>query len=462
LRNPDKFTKVGAVIPKGVLLYGPPGTGKTLLARAIAGEAGVPFLYISGADFVEVFVGIGASRVRDLFTQAKKIGRCIIFIDELDSIGRKRSAYSTNDEREATLNQFLVELDGFDSNTGVIVIGATNRSDVLDPALLRPGRFDRLIPVSLPDAKGRAEILRVHLAKVKIDPLNGIALRRIKSISTGMSGAQLANIVNEAAIIAAREGRSFVTTQDLLNALEGLILGVKSSLVLKEKDREITAYHEAGHAVVSYTEGSEILKATIVSTTKSLGHVANVPEEKYSFSLKDAMSRIRILMAGRAGEELRFGKDHITSGASHDISQATSIADDMIKDWGMSSLGMIKYSSDDAAVSFRFAPNTIQAIDAERAEILNGQYQIAKTIIEENKLAWERIALALLAKETLTGNEVEYLMKNDSLDGLLHADPSKLEDEDIYMPGATSNSNQDSTDSGDEAGDEEEEDNDSE
>lgn len=422
LKSPDKFIKVGAKIPKGVLLYGPPGTGKTLLARAIAGEARVPFLYISGAEFVEMFVGVGASRVRDMFAQAKKIGRCIVFIDELDSIGKKRSMMSMNDERETTLNQFLVELDGFDVNTGIIVIGATNRPDVLDPALLRPGRLDRLISVPLPDARGREEILKVHLAKVKVDPENGVNLKQVIQASTGMSGAQLASIVNESAIIAGREGRSFITTKDLVKSMEEAILGSKSSIIMQEKEREITAYHEAGHAIISlFTENSDpIFKATIIPTGKALGMVVSLPEyDEISVSKAKLLDKICMLMGGRIGEELQFGPENVTSGAVQDIERATSIATNMVTKWGMSDvIGKIHYNVEEQMAGGYTKPSeeALRKIHDEISRIVTEQYNRGLNIIQENRDKWELLARALLELETLTGEQVKHLITYGNLD----------------------------------------------
>jgi cell division protease FtsH len=423
LKHPDKFIKVGAKIPKGVLLYGPPGTGKTLLARAIAGEAKVPFLYMSGAEFVEIFVGIGASRVRDIFAQAKKYGKCIIFIDELDSIGKKRSSMSTNEERENTLNQFLVEMDGFDMNSGIIVIGATNRAEVLDPALLRPGRFDRLISVDLPDARGREEILRVHLSKVKVD-IVGVNLKDIIYGSVGMSGAELADLVNRAAIIAARNAREFILTEDLKMAMEELILGSKSSIIMQEYEKKLTAYHEAGHAIISLNVKTShpIFKATIIPTGKALGMVVRLPEkDEISFSKTKLLDDICVAMGGRCAEEITFGQDAITSGAASDIKAATNIASKMVTEWGMSDqLGSVKYNmSEDSILLYggsRPSEDSLQKIDLEIRNIITTQYNRAKEILLANSVQYERLAKALLAYETLSGEQVKHVIEFDNLD----------------------------------------------
>ena len=437
LKNPDKFVKVGAIIPKGVLLYGPPGTGKTLLARAIAGEAKVPFLYMSGSEFVEMFVGVGASRVRDLFTQAKKLGKCIIFIDEIDSIGKKRNLTAMNDERETTLNQFLVELDGFDTNSGIIVVGATNRIDVLDQALLRPGRFDRLVSIPLPDAKGREEILRVHLSKIKIDPETGVDLRSVVRASVGMSGAQLANIVNEAAIIAGKASRQFVRTDDLVQAMETIIVGSKSSLVLQEKDKETTAYHEAGHATIGLLmeTADPIFKATILPTGKALGMVVSLPEnDEVSVSKIKLLDKICILMGGRVGEELWLGPDYITSGASSDISMATSIATNMVTKWGMSAtVGRVHYSLESELVGPRPSEDMLAKIYKEVQDIIDTQYERARSLLVTNKWIWEGIAKLLLEFETLTGDQLRYFKSNGNLEGYSHI-IDDLSEKYIYRP----------------------------
>jgi cell division protease FtsH len=338
LRNPAEFTKVGARIPRGVLLYGPPGTGKTLLARAISGEAGVPFLYTSGSEFTEMFVGVGASRVRSLFGEARKSAPCIIYIDEVDSLAKRRDMrFSMNDEREGTLNQLLVELDGFEKSEGIVVIMSTNRYEVLDPALLRPGRVDREIEIPLPYAKERFEILSTHLRNLRVDP-EGMDLRPVVQATSGCSGAELANIINESAIRAGREKRKYVTRKDVIEAMDKIMLGGRSSIKMKKTEVELTAHHEAGHVIASvYSETSDpIFKATIIPTSKALGMVVNIPDdESFSFSKQQAYDRLSVLMAGRIGEEMHVGANKITSGAASDFEQATKIAYKMVAEWGM-------------------------------------------------------------------------------------------------------------------------------
>ncbi len=420
LKDPRKFQKLGGQIPKGVLLVGSPGTGKTLLARAIAGEAGVPFFSISGSDFVEMFVGVGASRVRDLFEQGKKNAPCIIFIDEIDAVGRHRGAGmgGGNDEREQTLNQLLVEMDGFETNDGVILISATNRPDVLDPALLRPGRFDRQVVVPLPDINGRESILNVHMAKV---PLAGdVDVRVLARGTPGFSGADLKNLVNEAALVAARQDKRVVTMSDFEYAKDKIMMGAeRKSMAMSDDEKKLTAYHEAGHAIVGVlTEGSDpVHKATIIPRGRALGMVMRLPErDKISVSRQQLHADLAVAMGGRAAEELIFGHDKVTTGASSDISFATKMARQMVESWGMSDkMGPISYGNDGEqnylgqAGGGRpgIADKTSEAIDAEVRKLVDDAYDYALKCLKKNKKLLESLAVNLLEYETLTGAEIQ-------------------------------------------------------
>ncbi len=425
LKDPQKFQKLGGRIPKGVLLVGPPGTGKTLLARAIAGEANVPFFSISGSDFVEMFVGVGASRVRDLFEQGKKNAPCIIFIDEIDAVGRHRGAGlgGGHDEREQTLNALLVEMDGFESNEGVILIAATNRPDVLDPALLRPGRFDRRVVVARPDVKGREEILRVHTRKV---PLNDdVDLSVIARGTPGFSGADLANLVNEAALWAARQGRKTVFMIDFEMSKDKVLMGVeRKSMILSEEEKRNTAYHEAGHALVAaITPGTDPLhKVTIIPRGMALGLTMQLPiDDKHTYTKTYLEGTLTVLMGGRCAEEIFLG--HITTGAGNDIERATDIARKMVCEWGMSSLGPLAYGKKEEAIFLGreiaqhrdFSEDTAIRIDQEVHRIVTTAYTNARGILENNRDTLERIALALLDREVLDAVELKLLMENKPL-----------------------------------------------
>ncbi|MDQ2095082.1 ATP-dependent zinc metalloprotease FtsH [Rhodalgimonas zhirmunskyi] len=433
LRNPQKFSRLGGKIPKGALLVGPPGTGKTLLARAIAGEAGVPFFTISGSDFVEMFVGVGASRVRDMFEQAKKNAPCIVFIDEIDAVGRHRGAGygGGNDEREQTLNQLLVEMDGFEANEGVIIIAATNRKDVLDPALLRPGRFDRQVTVPNPDIKGREKILNVHARKTPLGP--DVDLRIIARGTPGFSGADLANLVNEAALMAARVGRRFVAMEDFEMAKDKIMMGAeRRSMVMTPAQKEMTAYHEAGHAIVglSLPKCDPVYKATIIPRGQALGMVMSLPEMDQLNYFKDELEqKITMTMAGKAAEIAKWGEDSVSNGPAGDIMQASSLARAMVMRWGMSDkVGNIDYQ--EAAEAFRgggaggfsISAHTKELIEEEVKRIIDEGYQNARRILEERKDDWERLAQGLLEYETLTGEEIERVIRGEP--------PHKGDDED--------------------------------
>ncbi|BCX19672.1 MAG: ATP-dependent zinc metalloprotease FtsH [Geminicoccaceae bacterium] len=426
LKNPQKFQAVGGRIPKGCLLVGPPGTGKTLLARAIAGEANVPFFTISGSDFVEMFVGVGASRVRDMFEQAKKHAPCIVFIDEIDAVGRHRGAGlgGGNDEREQTLNQLLVEMDGFEANEGVILIAATNRPDVLDPALLRPGRFDRQVVVPNPDVLGRERILNVHIKKIRVAP--DVDTKVIARGTPGFSGADLANIVNEAALLAARQGKRAVTMADFEAAKDKVMMGVeRRSMVMTEEEKRLTAYHEAGHAVVGYfTPASDpIHKATIIPRGRALGMVVRLPEgDRISVSREKLMADITVAMGGRVAEELIFGPEKVTAGAASDIQQATKIARHMVTQWGMSEkLGPVGYAENQQEVFLghqitqikNVSEATAQQIDAEIRRFVEMGYARAREILTEKIDLLHALARALLEHETLTGEEVAAVMRGE-------------------------------------------------
>src|SRR5829696_2929041 len=424
LRDPQKFQRLGGRIPRGVLLVGPPGTGKTLIARAVAGEANVPFFTISGSDFVEMFVGVGASRVRDMFDQAKKNAPCIIFIDEIDAVGRHRGAGlgGGNDEREQTLNQLLVEMDGFEANEGVILIAATNRPDVLDPALLRPGRFDRQVVVPNPDVVGREQILKVHVRKVPLAP--DINLKTIARGTPGFSGADLMNLVNEAALTAARRNKRMVTQAEFEEAKDKVMMGAeRKSLVMTEEEKLLTAYHEGGHAIVglNVVATDPIHKATIIPRGRALGMVMQLPErDKLSMSLEQMTSRLAIMMGGRVAEELVFGKEKVTSGASSDIEQATRLARMMVTRWGLSEeLGTVAYgeNQDEVFLGYQVARQqniseaTAQKIDAEIRRLVSAGYEDAKRILTEKRGDLEILAKGLLEYETLSGDEIKDLLK---------------------------------------------------
>ena len=423
LRNPQKFSRLGGKIPKGALLEGPPGTGKTLLARAIAGEAGVPFFTISGSDFVEMFVGVGASRVRDMFEQAKKNAPCIVFIDEIDAVGRARGqGYGGgNDEREQTLNQLLVEMDGFESNEGVIIIAATNRKDVLDPALLRPGRFDRQVAVGNPDIKGREKILGVHSRKTPLGP--DVDMRIIARGTPGFSGADLANLVNEAALMAARVGRRFVTMIDFENAKDKVMMGAeRRSMVLTADQKEKTAFHEAGHAIVGLKlpECDPVYKATIIPRGGALGMVISLPEmDRLNWHRDECEQRLAMTMAGKAAEVLKYGEDHVSNGPAGDIQQASQLARAMVMRWGMSDkVGNIDYAEahegyQGNTAGFSVSANTKELIEEEVKRFIQDGYNRAVKIIKENKKEWERLAEGLLEYETLTGEEIERVMRGN-------------------------------------------------
>ena len=423
LRNPQKFSRLGGKIPKGALLVGPPGTGKTLLARAIAGEAGVPFFTISGSDFVEMFVGVGASRVRDMFEQAKKNAPCIVFIDEIDAVGRARGAGygGGNDEREQTLNQLLVEMDGFEANEGVIILAATNRRDVLDPALLRPGRFDRQVTVPNPDIKGREKILGVHAAKVPLGP--DADMRIIARGTPGFSGADLANLVNEAALMAARVGRRFVTMADFENAKDKVMMGAeRRSMVLTADQKEKTAYHEAGHAVVGLAlpKCDPVYKATIIPRGGALGMVVSLPEiDRLNWHKSECEEKLAMTMAGKAAEILKYGEENVSNGPAGDIQQASALARAMIMRWGMSDkVGNIDYAEAHEGYSgntagFSVSAHTKELIEEEVKRFIQEGYENAVRILTERKDEWERLAQGLLEYETLTGEEIKRVMRGD-------------------------------------------------
>ena len=423
LRNPQKFSRLGGKIPKGALLVGPPGTGKTLLARAIAGEAGVPFFTISGSDFVEMFVGVGASRVRDMFEQAKKNAPCIVFIDEIDAVGRHRGAGygGGNDEREQTLNQLLVEMDGFEANEGVIILAATNRRDVLDPALLRPGRFDRQVTVPNPDIKGREKILTVHARKTPLGP--DVDLRLIARGTPGFSGADLANLVNEAALMAARVGRSVVTMVDFENAKDKVMMGAeRRSMVLTADQKEKTAYHVAGHAIVGLAlpQCDPVYKATIIPRGGALGMVVSLPEiDRLNWHKSECEEKLAMTMAGKAAEIIKYGPENVSNGPAGDIQQASGLARAMVLRWGMSDkVGNIDYSEAHEGYSgntagFSVSANTKEMIEDEVKRFIQEGYDRAYKILTEQNEEWERLAQGLLEYETLTGDEIKRVMKGE-------------------------------------------------
>ncbi len=426
LKDPKKFSRLGGKIPRGCLLVGPPGTGKTLLARAIAGEAGVPFFTISGSDFVEMFVGVGASRVRDMFEQGKKHSPCIIFIDEIDAVGRSRGAGlgGGNDEREQTLNQLLVEMDGFDTNEGVIIIAATNRPDVLDPALLRPGRFDRQVVVSNPDLIGREKILKVHAKKISMAP--DVNLRTIARGTPGFSGADLANLVNEAALLAARKNKRIVTYQEFEEAKDKVMMGSeRRSMVMSEEEKKLTAYHEAGHAIVTINEKAAypIHKATIIPRGRALGMVMQLPErDEVSQTREQLHAQMAIAMGGRVAEEIIFGDDKVTTGASSDIEQATKRARAMVMRAGLSKeMGPVAYGENEEEVFLgrsvarqqNMSEETARKVDSEIRKFVDMGYERAKKVLTENIDDLHKLAKALLTYETLTGTEIEDLINKN-------------------------------------------------
>ncbi|MFC4846786.1 ATP-dependent zinc metalloprotease FtsH [Hephaestia sp. GCM10023244] len=428
LKDPTKFARLGGKIPKGALLVGSPGTGKTLLARAIAGEAGVPFFTISGSDFVEMFVGVGASRVRDMFEQAKKSAPCIVFIDEIDAVGRHRGAGlgNGNDEREQTLNQLLVEMDGFEANEGIIIIAATNRPDVLDPALLRPGRFDRQVVVPRPDIEGRIKILQVHMKKVPLAP--DVDARVIARGTPGFSGADLANLVNEAALLAARKGKRLVAMAEFEEAKDKVMMGSeRRSMVMTDDEKRMTAYHEAGHALVALHEPASdpIHKATIIPRGRALGMVMRLPErDSYSYHRDKMYANLAVSMGGRVAEEIIFGYDKVSSGASGDIQYATGLARDMVTKWGMSDkVGPVEYAQPEgesflgysSSQPVRMSNQTQQLIDDEIRRIVEGGLAKAKTVLTEHIDQLHTLAGALLEYETLSGDDIKKLIAGEDL-----------------------------------------------
>jgi cell division protease FtsH len=428
LKDPQKFQRLGGKIPKGALLVGPPGTGKTLIARAVAGEANVPFFSISGSDFVEMFVGVGASRVRDMFEQAKKNAPCIIFIDEIDAVGRHRGAGlgGGNDEREQTLNQLLVEMDGFEANESIIIIAATNRPDVLDPALLRPGRFDRQVVVPNPDVMGREKILTVHTKNVPV--ASDVDLKVLARGTPGFSGADLANLVNEAALLAARRGKRVVTSKEFEDAKDRVMMGAeRRSMAMSLEEKENTAYHEAGHAIVSLTvPGADpVHKATIVPRGRALGMVMSLPEgDRYSITREWCVARLAILFGGREAEILHQGPDKVTNGATGDIQMATRLARSMVMEWGMSdALGRVRYQGNEQEVflghsvtqTVNMSEETAKQIDAEVRKMIEEGEQTARRILHERRADWERIAQGLLRYETLSGDDIKALLRGEEL-----------------------------------------------
>jgi cell division protease FtsH len=421
LKSPDKFKALGGKIPKGCLLIGSPGTGKTLLAKAIAGEASVPFFTISGSDFVEMFVGVGASRVRDLFEQGKKSAPCLIFIDEIDAVGRHRGAGvgGGNDEREQTLNQLLVEMDGFEENEGVIILAATNRPDVLDPALLRPGRFDRQIVVPMPDVLGREQILTVHMKKVPLAP--DVDAKIIARGTPGFTGADLANLVNEAALLAARRDRKVITMKELEEAKDKVMMGAeRKSMVVSEEEKKLTAYHEAGHAIVSVhcPESDPIHKATIIPRGRALGMVMRLPEkDRLSLTRAKAKADMAVAMGGRVAEEMIFGHDKVTSGASSDIKMATSLARAMVTQWGMSDkLGPLDYGQEDPMYQQKnISDDTANLIDAEIKIFVEEGYTTAENLLKKHHTQLELLAQSLLEFETLTGTEIKDILAGNKI-----------------------------------------------
>ncbi|QBY10407.1 ATP-dependent metallopeptidase FtsH/Yme1/Tma family protein [Deinococcus metallilatus] len=424
LRHPERYHQLGARIPHGVLLVGPPGSGKTLLAKAVAGEAKVPYFSISGSDFVEMFVGVGAARVRDLFEQARKSAPCIVFIDEIDAVGRKRGVnlQGGNDEREQTLNQLLVEMDGFSSGQEVIILAATNRPDVLDAALLRPGRFDRQVVVDAPDVRGREMILRIHARKKPLDPSVDLAV--IARRTAGMVGADLENLLNEAALGAARAGRSRIVMRDVEEARDRVLMGPeRRSLVVREADRKVTAYHEVGHALAAQLlpHADKAHKLTIVPRGRSLGSALYTPEDRMHLTRAALLDRICVALAGHAAEEVATGQ--VTTGAANDFQQATNLARRMVTEWGMSEVGQLALAQESAGYlgygpqQGVYSDHTAERIDAELARILNGQYERAAALLTEHAHVLHRLTDALMARESLTGEDVQTVLAGGTLDG---------------------------------------------
>ncbi|MCD6454652.1 MAG: ATP-dependent zinc metalloprotease FtsH [Candidatus Aminicenantes bacterium] len=420
LKNPKRFSKLGGRMPRGVLLVGPPGTGKTLLAKAVAGEANVPFLSISGSDFVELFVGVGASRVRDLFDQASRLAPCVIFIDEIDAVGRQRGAGlgGGHDEREQTLNQLLVEMDGFDPNEGIIVLAATNRPDILDPALLRPGRFDRTVFVPKPDVRGREEILKVHVRNLPL--ADNVDLRIIARGTPGLTGADLANLVNEAALIAARKNKDLIEMEDFEEAKDKILMGKeRKSMILSDEEKKLTAYHEAGHALLAslLPHADPIHKVTIIPRGLALGVTQQLPEDdRYTYTREYLEDQIAVLLGGRASEEIMLGK--ITTGAGSDLERATELARRMVCEWGMSDLGPLNFGEKEGAIFLgkslsmkkEISEETARKIDREIEKIVTRNYERARKLIVENKEKLENIARSLLEKEVLTSEEINAII----------------------------------------------------
>ncbi len=456
LRDPSKFQKLGGRIPRGILMVGSPGTGKTLLAKAIAGEAKVPFFTISGSDFVEMFVGVGASRVRDMFEQAKKHAPCIIFIDEIDAVGRHRGAGlgGGNDEREQTLNQLLVEMDGFEGNEGVIVIAATNRPDVLDPALLRPGRFDRQVVVPLPDIRGREQIINVHLRKVPA--AEDVEARVIARGTPGFSGADLANLVNEAALFAARANKRLVGMEELELAKDKIMMGAeRRSMVMSDKEKELTAYHEAGHAIVGrLVPGHDpVYKVSIIPRGRALGVTMFLPtEDKYSFTKQQLESQISSLYGGRLAEEMIFGAEAVTTGASNDIQRATELAHNMVTKWGLSdNMGPMSYGEDEGEVFLgrsvtqhkAMSDLTAKQIDEDVRAVINRNYQRAKTLLDENMDKLHKMAQLLIKYETIDSDQIDAIME-----GREPGEPKDWNDRSSTPPSATAESDDEQAPSG--------------
>lgn len=462
LRDPKKFQRIGGRIPKGILMVGPPGTGKTLLAKAVAGEADVPFYSISGSDFVEMFVGVGASRVRDMFEQGRKNSPCLVFIDEIDAVGRQRGAGlgGGNDEREQTLNSLLVEMDGIDEHEGVIIIAATNRPDVLDQALLRPGRFDRQIQVDLPDVKGREEILEVHAKKIKL--AETVDLATVAKMTPGLSGADLANLLNESALTAARYNKKEVDMYDINEAREKIAFGRERRRIMDEDDKKLVAYHEAGHALVQAVvdDGSLPLhKVTIIPRGQSLGSTMFLPaKDTYNYSKRRLLNQIASIMGGRIAEDIVFGD--VTSGASGDIKQATKIARHMVCDWGMSDLGPIALGENQDTVflgrdinrSQNYSPETAEKIDRAIRQMVDEQYQRAKKVLEDNREALDKMAEALLEHETIEGKHVHEILEKGAIHSEVvqnKAQPPELAPEEEESPKKAKKKNKESGPEGD-------------